>query len=249
MLSVLTYHAIGDLPPPLGISPDRFAWQMAWLQDQGIDVVPLGRALEMEAHRNGPRAVAITFDDGYESVARLAMPVLARAGFAATVFVVCRHVGGTNRFPGQPAWVPECRLADWSALREMHAAGWSVEAHGLTHRRLDTAGADDIDREMRGSIDEIGTAIGGRPCHFAYPYGLHSAATREAASRHFASAWTAAPGVVRAVTATDRYALPRVDAYDVTSKWLFPLIASDVIAPYLAMRREARRLRRALTSG
>jgi peptidoglycan/xylan/chitin deacetylase (PgdA/CDA1 family) len=73
-----------------------FRWQMKVLADC-FNVLPLDEGLDALAQGNmPPRAVCITFDDGYRSTHDLALPVLREFGFPATVFVTTGHVGSSN---------------------------------------------------------------------------------------------------------------------------------------------------------
>jgi peptidoglycan/xylan/chitin deacetylase (PgdA/CDA1 family) len=94
-LCVLNYHRILSAPDPfLDSEPDAatFDWQMQLLK-QCFNVLPLHEAVQMLAtERMPPRAVAISFDDGYRSIHDLAMPILARHGLPATVFVTTGHM-------------------------------------------------------------------------------------------------------------------------------------------------------------
>lgn len=60
-------------------------------------IVPLGDGLRMlRAGRLGPRAVALTFDDGYRDVLDAAVPVLRRLGLPATAFLVPGFLSGED---------------------------------------------------------------------------------------------------------------------------------------------------------
>lgn len=93
---VVNYHRILAAPDlMLESEPDvaTFRWQMALLE-RCFNVLPLSRALEaLDAGTLPPRALCITFDDGYRSVHDLALPVLQEFGLPATVFVTSGHVG------------------------------------------------------------------------------------------------------------------------------------------------------------
>lgn len=89
-LVILNYHRILESPDPLlAAEPDAvsFRWQMQVLADC-FNVLPLDAALAaLDAGRLPPRAVCITFDDGYRSTHDVALPILRDFGFPATVFV------------------------------------------------------------------------------------------------------------------------------------------------------------------
>lgn len=94
-LVVLNYHRILETPDPLlTAEPDgaAFRWQMQLLADC-FNVLPLDEALRaLDADRMPPRAVCITFDDGYRSMHDVALPILREFGFPATVFVTTGYI-------------------------------------------------------------------------------------------------------------------------------------------------------------
>lgn len=94
-LCIVNYHRILERPDPLLASEptvEIFRWQMELLASC-FNVLPLHDALEMlKAGRMPPRAVAITFDDGYRSTHDLALPVLQQYQLPATVFVTTGHI-------------------------------------------------------------------------------------------------------------------------------------------------------------
>lgn len=98
-LCVVNYHRILEHTDPLLESePDvaTFRWQMSVLASC-FNVLPLHEAVELlAAGRMPPRAVCITFDDGYRSVHDLALPILKEFGLPATVFVTTGYIGGGN---------------------------------------------------------------------------------------------------------------------------------------------------------
>lgn len=98
-LCVINYHRILPAPDPLLASePDvqAFRWQMELLAEC-FNVLPLQEALAaLEAGELPPRAVCITFDDGYRSVHDLALPILMELDLHATVFVTSGYLGNGN---------------------------------------------------------------------------------------------------------------------------------------------------------
>ncbi len=98
-LCVVNYHRILETCDPLLESePDvaTFRWQMELLA-RCFNVLPLHEAVQLvRSGRLPPRAVSITFDDGYRSVHDLALPILRELKLPATVFVTTGYVGGGN---------------------------------------------------------------------------------------------------------------------------------------------------------
>ena len=95
-LCVINYHRILTSHDPLLESePDiaTFRWHMKLLAEC-FNVLPLSEAVAILAtERMPPRAISITFDDGYRSVHDLALPILKEFNLPATVFVTSGCVG------------------------------------------------------------------------------------------------------------------------------------------------------------
>lgn len=114
-LCIVNYHRILAVPDPLLESEptiETFRWQMDLLADC-FNVIPLDDAVDLLAEGClPPRAVCITFDDGYRSVHDLALPILRERRLPATVFVTSGHMAddssmwndmileAVRRFPG-----------------------------------------------------------------------------------------------------------------------------------------------------
>jgi peptidoglycan/xylan/chitin deacetylase (PgdA/CDA1 family) len=96
-LSILIFHRVVPQPDPLAPSePDaiEFEAQMRWVRDW-FNVLPLSRAVDALYDSSlPPRALSITFDDGYADNEELAAPILSRLGLSATFFVSTGFLGG-----------------------------------------------------------------------------------------------------------------------------------------------------------
>jgi peptidoglycan/xylan/chitin deacetylase (PgdA/CDA1 family) len=90
--AVLMFHRISEVGADrelLCVPPAKFASLMQYLGDHEYRVIPLEELADglMEA-RLPPRAVALTFDDGYLDSLTTAAMILGRYNFPATFFVV-----------------------------------------------------------------------------------------------------------------------------------------------------------------
>lgn len=98
-LCIVNYHRVLETRDPLlHPEPDirTFRWQMKLLADC-FNVLPLHDAVEALARRTlPPRAVCITFDDGYRSVHDHALPILKEFNLPATVFVTTGYMTESN---------------------------------------------------------------------------------------------------------------------------------------------------------
>jgi peptidoglycan/xylan/chitin deacetylase (PgdA/CDA1 family) len=94
---ILLYHRIVERETdPLGVcvAPENFARQLEQVRATR-EVLPLADLVDGEP---SPRAVAITFDDGYHDNLEHAAPALAAAGVPATLFVATGQVGDGRGF-------------------------------------------------------------------------------------------------------------------------------------------------------
>lgn len=125
---ILVYHRILEhYDPLLDSEPDveAFTWQMETLV-KCFNVLSLQDAVSAVKSGNvPPRAVCISFDDGYRSIHDLAMPVLSGLGLPATVFVTSGYLsGGTmwnDRILESVRWLPEGTLDMQSVNIGIHA--------------------------------------------------------------------------------------------------------------------------------
>src|SRR3954469_14603052 len=119
---VLCYHALSESwPADLSVTPDRFEEQVRWLAGRGYRGVTFA-----EAVRAGPDApvVAVTFDDAYESVLSIGLPLLERIGWPATIFVPSDwpDAGAPMTWQGIDQWLggpheAELGCLGWDELR------------------------------------------------------------------------------------------------------------------------------------
>lgn len=210
---IITYHGIEPGPPPLFLAPERFGAHLEVLASHGATVLTVSQlAHAMQTGRMPPRAVALTFDDGFASVVEHAAPQLRRRGWPATVYCVSGHVGGSNDWPTQPAHVPKRPLASAAQLRELVADGWEIGAHTATHAPLSRLAPDAAREEVVGCRTRLEAATGAPVRSFAAPYGdPPPGAVRELVERTYDVCCSTRIGLVDG--RADLHALPRVDAH------------------------------------
>lgn len=96
-LFILIYHRVLDEPDfmrPGEADKTAFSWQMQLLSEY-FNVLPLQDALQkMQSGNLPPRAVCITFDDGYADNFTNALPILKRFGLSATFFIANGFLNG-----------------------------------------------------------------------------------------------------------------------------------------------------------
>lgn len=170
---ILCYHRFvpgaGTGGGKMVVSAASFGAQLDWLARNDYHVVPLSRLSAFLRGRQAlpKRTVVITIDDGYESVYRVALPLLRQYGFPATLFVYTDFVGAPDAL-------------SWSQLQDIAASGLvEVQAHSKSHRNLIERSAVDSDATYRQMLDveartprELIERRLAQPVHaYAYPYG------------------------------------------------------------------------------
>ncbi|MDI6740776.1 MAG: polysaccharide deacetylase family protein [Candidatus Edwardsbacteria bacterium] len=176
---ILCYHAVTRKPvSPYEVSVRDFTAQMDWLAGHGYKVVALSTLVGyLAAKQTLPDSlVAITFDDGYESVYANAWPILKQRSFPFSIFIY-------------PGFIGKGRGSlSWKQVRELAAAGVEVGSHSMTHPvltrkdgRSEKAYRQWLTRELEGSKDTIESRIGMPVRYLAYPYAAFDRSVEDAA--------------------------------------------------------------------
>jgi len=169
VVPILCYHRFGTSGSKMVVSQASFAAQLDWLARNDYHVIRLSQLLAwLEGRQALPRrSVVITIDDGYESVHRIALPLLRRHGFAATLFIYTDFIGAGDAL-------------SWMQLHELAASGLvDVQAHSKSHRNLiervagetDTQYRLELEQETRAPRDILERRLAAQVRYYAYPYG------------------------------------------------------------------------------
>lgn len=220
---ILMYHAFGeeDEGDRFVVSRRSFRLQLrilAALRYRAVtfeEIVAGLRNFELPPRR----AVAITIDDGYRDNLEVALPLLRKHGFPATIFLVSGRFGASNDWSDGDALAGR-PLVSADEARELPAADIEVGAHTRDHPSLpdlDERGASD---QIRGSREDLEGLLDGPVSTFAYPYGRfgdrEAEAVREAG---FAGACTVVPRL--AGPAEDPLRVPRIEVRSTDSPLRF----------------------------
>lgn len=213
---VLAYHAVArDWDSSLAVTPDALAEQVDLLTARGYRGVTFTQAVLGPAKREP--VFAVTFDDAYRSVHRLAWPVLAERDVPATVFVPTRFPGSEApmSWPGIDNWIgteheAELVCMSWDELDELARAGWEIGSHTRSHPRLTRLEDASLAHELRVSKETCERALG-RPCtSLAYPFGDFNSRVSASAA---AAGYEVAAGMPGRYRENQPLAWPRVGVY------------------------------------
>jgi len=172
----LSYHKIGKPAGPdwdtwFHISEAIFANQLSYLHENGWNVIGLEDFFTSLTMPDSlpERSVLLTFDDGYRSMRRVALPLLVEPGYPAVVFVPTDFIGGHNWFGIDNE--PEDIMCDWDDLRELERYGVSVQSHGVSHRAFSEPDLAQQKEELLRSKAVLEEGLGKPVTVFAYSYG------------------------------------------------------------------------------
>ncbi|HEU4565819.1 MAG TPA: polysaccharide deacetylase family protein [Gemmatimonadaceae bacterium] len=244
MKAILTYHSIDPSGSPISVDAAVFHAHVRWLASGAVRVVSIPELVRLA---DDVDAVALTFDDGFESFGAVAAPLLLEHGLPATLFVVADRAGATNAWGGveDPA-VPTLPLLGWEALRRLAAQGITLGAHTRSHPRLTALPAAARREEIAGSVARIAEETGVRPTLFAYPYGD---VDDEVAAEVAAHCDWACTTELRALGAAERpHRLPRLDMYYLREPGRLEAWGTPGFRRHLWLRARARDARRRLAA-
>ena len=241
---IVMYHAIGQETSPVCVTPQQFRTDLDHLRAAGFSFVSLDRCADWLAGTSDlpRRTVAITFDDAYTSVARIAAPLLAERGIPFVVYAIAGRTGGDNRWEGQWSSAQPMPLMDLAQLREIVQAGGAIGSHTWSHPRLNQVDDAVLQREIVDAGDRLADVVGAPVQHFSYPYGDRTAREIGVVSRRYRTGVSTSPEIVRQGACV--HDLPRLDCHDLTVALRFGIVDTATLAPYLLVRRQVRRVRR-----
>lgn len=207
---MLLYHAFGDADNRYVVSRSAFARHLRLLALLRFNVRPyteVARSLR-EGRLPPPRTVALTFDDGYADNADVAVPLLRRHGYPATIFLVSSRIGGVTDWTTEAA-LDGRPLLTAEQIVSLRSGGIDAGAHTRTHADLTVPGVA-VEEEVASSRAELEAALGVQVPAFAYPYGrVDDRAVAAVRAAGFESACTTDPQLAQ--TGDDPLLVPRIE--------------------------------------
>jgi peptidoglycan/xylan/chitin deacetylase (PgdA/CDA1 family) len=152
------------------------------------------------------KSVVLTFDNAFEDF-ELALPLLKKYGFTATLYVPTAFVGETSRWlGGSDAKRP---LLSWGDLRGLAKEGIDIAAHGHKHLQLGSVPLEVAKQDILRGKDSLEDKLGRTVSSFAYPYGSYNEGVKQAIQEAgFACACTIEERLC--TRQDDPFALPRL---------------------------------------
>jgi peptidoglycan/xylan/chitin deacetylase (PgdA/CDA1 family) len=145
--------------------------------------------------------VAITFDDGYQSVLDIAIPELSKRDMTATNYILLDYPGYENL------------MMEHSEITKFTKAGWEVGSHSINHANMTTLSDSELASQLENSKSELESFIGRKVVSFSSPYGAFDDNTVDHISGHYdnhVNAWSPERGM-NTVGSFDPYNIHRID--------------------------------------
>ena len=141
--------------------------------------------------------IVCTFDDGYMNLADIAMPVLAKYGYTATVFICTSLIGKDNSWNFKD---PKHRQhLDHKGINSLIEANWEIGSHGVTHRNLLKLTDVELEEELFCSKEYIDGLVGST-LSYAYPYGANNTYIQTQVAKYYKYAFAVSQGGTSIVT-------------------------------------------------
>ena len=164
-LRVLCYHRVDPRRANrFTVTTEQLDHQLTYLIRAGcsfIHVRDLLREKPLPA-----RALLLTFDDGYVDNLEHAQPILQRHGAKATIFIVTAYAGGIAPWNDVGAV-----LMSPNQLRQLDPQVFELASHSHTHRPFADLSLEEIEQEIKASLEFFRRHDIAMTPALAYPYG------------------------------------------------------------------------------
>lgn len=182
---ILVYHRVLPAPLPesrhgIWVEAQRFKQQMKFLASRGFKTISLDMLVSAfkGIGQLPKKPLILTFDDGYQDNYLYAFPILKEYNLIATIFLVSRHIGGSNQWDKTPQ-EEAIKLLSIEEIKEMAEYGISFGAHTLTHPHLPQLSLEEAYQEISQSKKELEEILEQEVTSFSYPYGELSLAIKQ----------------------------------------------------------------------
>ena len=216
---ILCYHHLGSSSWNFSITKSEFSKQISYLA-KNFTIVPLSEMMKTKNTTGKPR-VAITFDDGYQSVYRIARRILEKFDIKPTVFVI-----GNPREVDRHALGNHEPIMNLRQIKALHSAGWEIGFHTQTHPDTSTLTQAEIETQVITGKREMETKLGFEIPYFSYPKGIANPVIKKAVSQ--AGYWYAFTVSGGQVNQNDKLAVSRITVSKDLNVRNFPALLSSI---------------------
>ena len=174
---VLVYHSFGPalskketvMQTHYRVTAEMFEKQMKYLQDNGYHPVSFSAYVNslINKAKLPEKAVVLSFDDGWKTQYKYAVPILEKYNFTGTFFIVSSYVGYGS-------------YMNWTDLKDLVAHNFDIESHTKTHQLLTKIDPKKLPDELSTSKKILEDKLGIKVTTLAYPNYAQNEAVRQA---------------------------------------------------------------------
>lgn len=187
LVPILLYHRIDHSNSFLATKPSEFRKHLRYLAERGWRSMTLKEfeACCQDGGKFPERRFVLSFDDGYDSVAHTAAPIMEEFEFSGVAFVCTKFMaGGSSDDTGQRDQDSQGFLT-WDQARALQAAGtMEFQSHTHTHREFAACTPTEIADDLLASVNLLSKELR-LPQHYfrhlAWPWGNSTQAWRSIA--------------------------------------------------------------------
>lgn len=162
---ILYYHSVDDS------ARHKFSKQMDYIKKKYLPV-PLDNSLRSGNDRD---VIAITFDDGLESVYKNAVPELVKRNIPFAVFVPSGYIGKTSKWIKNKALYKEENVMTVDQLIELSQMDIAtIGSHGVRHEGLLDMSDEKAKYEIVQSKNDLEVLLKNEIVFFSFPHGKYS---------------------------------------------------------------------------
>ncbi|MEI8174994.1 MAG: polysaccharide deacetylase family protein [bacterium] len=177
---IFVYHSLGPIKIKkesaiqlhYRVTSDVFEMQMKYLKDNGYN--PISFSTYVNSLTNNTelpnKAMVLTFDDGWKTQYKYAVPILEKYGFTATFFIVSDY-----------ASLNYGAFMNIDELKVLIANGFDIGSHTKTHPVLSRISSEKAVIELTESKKTLEDALGIKITTLAYPYYVSGKTIRDLA--------------------------------------------------------------------
>ena len=164
-LRILCYHQIDP-----AVASD-FSAQLDYFKRSGYQFVSLTEGLA----NFDQKCLTVSFDDGDATLCEVAQPIIDSMGIKGIVYLNTDYVIQGSIYKAKRF----IKATSWDKLGHWLAAGHEIGSHTHSHIDMVTSPPELALEELELSRTIVKQELGIELKHFAYPWGLHDAYTRQ----------------------------------------------------------------------
>jgi len=216
-IPVLMFHNISKVSgEKSSVFYRDFYNQIKYLTKLGYKCVNL-RNIKDNEHK---KKIIITFDDGYENIYNLGMPILKEFDQKATCFIVKNQIDGFNLWDSDRDDYKKNKLMNLSQIQEWDASGFEIGSHSSDHLNLMEQTTDAKNKQINDPVYFFKGKLNNSIQSFSYPFGVYDDECIELLKKNYKYAVTTKPS--RYINNKfSNYEIPRISINSSTSLFKF----------------------------